>query len=285
MQLENEQSPVSWKSVWQQELFNILNFYQSYRSEHRLFFLRLLAFFFLVNALCYWLAVVASFPELLDDLIRMLKIQVIVALLGGLFDSLSFFITIGLIRRASRARSGIKFIGILLVDLIIAAVATAWVLLVVLVATWIVGPPDISALEVSIDENAVVIEELAKVDEEKISTELSPQEIENLMEQIEQAEPIAAAVEEQEMVEAEEAQLSEEEVENIKNIEVELRTSFYQDVLVSAVKNPLENFRYLLFGMIMGASTLLPTLFHIFMAWRSLFLLRRNSAALVEPEA
>ena len=259
----------TWKGVWQQELFNILSFYQTYKTKHPFFFLRLLAFFFLVNAACYWLAVFSSFPGLLSDPVRMFKIQLTVALLGGLFDSLSFFITIWLIQQASKAYNGLEFAGILSVDLIIAVIATAWVLLVVLLATWLVGPPDEASIQkasaLDLVQNEVPVEVMVEsVKNDELADVSNTIVVENTVE-----------VEKTEMTEVKAKVTAVEEMGAQEGEAVELRTSFYQDILVSAIKNPLDNFRYLLFGLIMGASTLLPTLFHLLMALRSLLLLRK----------
>jgi len=250
-----EHNMLYWRNVWQAELSNILSIYLSYKKHTRLFFLQILIFFFLVNALCYWLAVYLAFPELLQDLTRTFKIQLIVALMGGLFDSLSFFITIWLIRKASRAFNTLKFFGILSVDLIVAALATAWVLLVVLVATWLVNPENPLT---NTHPAPVVIEQPMEA-----VTLIPPASVEKIP--LEQTLPEQVLLEEHYPI-----VLSVDAAPRIK--QEGTRKTFYHDIMVSALNNPLENARYFLFAVIMGVSTLLPTLFHIVMGFRTLIL-------------
>ena len=67
------------------------------------------------------------------------KVQVPVALLGALFDSLSLYITILVIRRALISRSNLSYISHLSIDILIAIAATFWVLFVFSVSGWIVS--------------------------------------------------------------------------------------------------------------------------------------------------
>jgi hypothetical protein len=72
---------------------------------------------------------VTAFPELLigSSFIYYFKIQFPVGILGALFDSLSFFITILIIRKALESSTTMKYIGHLSIDFIIAVLATFWV--------------------------------------------------------------------------------------------------------------------------------------------------------------
>ena len=59
-----------------------------------------------------------------------IKLQIPVGLLGALFDSLSFFVTIWIIRRALASTKSIEYMFHLSLDFIIAILATLWVLFV-----------------------------------------------------------------------------------------------------------------------------------------------------------
>ena len=255
---ESQNNMLNWKNIWQRELVIILGVYQFFRNRNPLFFLYLLAFFFLVNSICYWLAIAASFPELINEqLLRMFKIQLPVALMGGLFDSLSFFVTIWLIRYASKASSGTKLVGILSLDLLIAAVATAWVLLVVIVSSWLIGPPELSAIEKS---RTNVMETPSLQKEKGTDKFLVDNSTKPSSKQIVKSQPMK----------------SKNIIVDELDAKTERNTSFYQNVLVDALRNPLGKLSYFIFGIIMGISTLLPTALHILMAFRSLLLPRKQ---------
>ena len=67
-----------------------------------------------------------AFPELMsgDDLVHYSKVQVPVAILGALFDSLSLYITLLVVRNALRSRSNFSYISHLSIDVLIAIAAT-----------------------------------------------------------------------------------------------------------------------------------------------------------------
>ena len=67
------------------------------------------------------------------------KVQFPVGFLGALFDSLSFFITINIIKRALRNKGNVAYIAHLSIDILIAILATLWVLFVFTISGWIVG--------------------------------------------------------------------------------------------------------------------------------------------------
>ena len=67
------------------------------------------------------------------------KVQFPVGILGALFDSLSFFVTIVIVRRALLTLSNKIYIAHLSIDLVIAVLATFWVILVFIVSGWTVS--------------------------------------------------------------------------------------------------------------------------------------------------
>ena len=127
--------------IWKSSLQTILNRYETYRGRIRYFFPRLFLFFIFINIACYWLAIATAFPEHLTGKYRFhfFKIQFPVGLLGALFDSLSFFITVFIVRKALRATSTIRYISHLSIDVVIAAAATAWVLFVFSISDWLIS--------------------------------------------------------------------------------------------------------------------------------------------------
>ena len=126
---------------WRKDLRKVLSFYESKRSQGDHFFLYLFLFFILVNITCYWLAMVSAFPSLVfgKTFSYYFKVQFPVGIFGALFDSLSFFITIFIIRRALLTINTKVYIAHLSIDLAIAVLATFWVLFVFIVSGWAVS--------------------------------------------------------------------------------------------------------------------------------------------------
>ena len=67
------------------------------------------------------------------------KLQIPVGFLGALFDSLSFFVTIWIIKRALVSQKTYEYIFHLSLDLVIALLATMWVLFVFTFGGWIIS--------------------------------------------------------------------------------------------------------------------------------------------------
>ena len=118
--------------VWKTSLAELLYFYEEKRPPLRVFFPVLFLFFIVLNAACYWLAMFTAYPTYMEtpEARQYLLLQVPVGVLGALFDSLSFFITVWIIRRALECRTTAEYVGHLSIDVIIAIVATCWVLFV-----------------------------------------------------------------------------------------------------------------------------------------------------------
>ncbi|MBN2406104.1 MAG: helix-turn-helix domain-containing protein [Elusimicrobia bacterium] len=128
-------------AVWKKSLRSLLLKYEGFRASHGNFLIMLFIFFLLLNIACYWLGVTTAFSELLrgDDRFYYFKVQLPVGFLGALFDTLSFFVTVYIIRRALKTKTALSYIGHLSIDLLIAVVATAWVLFVFWISGWIIG--------------------------------------------------------------------------------------------------------------------------------------------------
>lgn len=126
---------------WRRTLTLVLSYYESRRGPLGPFLARLFLFFTLLNAGCYWLGLVVAYPDKLvgDDRLHYVLLQFPVGLLGALFDTASFFITVELVRRALRAEKAWEYIAHLSVDLVIAVLATFWVLFVFAAAGWIMS--------------------------------------------------------------------------------------------------------------------------------------------------
>lgn len=128
-------------STWRASLSALLRVYDTRRGRLASFIPRLFAFFVLVNIACYWLGLLVAYPEKLGEPERLhyFSLQFPVGLLGAVFDAASFFATLWLVRRALRSRSALEYVGHLSFDIVIAAAATLWVLLVFSVSGWILS--------------------------------------------------------------------------------------------------------------------------------------------------
>ena len=146
-------------AIWKRSLQGILNYYDSKRGKLLDFFPKLFGFFIVINIACYWIALVTAYPENAfgPKWIEYYLMQFPVGVMGALFDSLSFLITIYIARRAVHTTSTLKYIAHLSVDLLIAIVATWWVLFVFTVSGWFVDLV-LSSPE-TISERAVIYEQ------------------------------------------------------------------------------------------------------------------------------
>jgi len=123
--------------IWKVSLERLLDFYDTHRGPLYIFFPLVFIFFVIVNIVFYWWAMVTAFPFLLNA--HYFKVQFPVGILGALFDSFSFFVTIYIIRRALRSSKSWEYIGHLSIDLVIAILATFWVVYVFSLSGWIIN--------------------------------------------------------------------------------------------------------------------------------------------------
>ena len=128
-------------AIWRDSLHTVLDYYERRRGSLITFFPLLFLFFVLLNMACYWLAIYTAFPIYMQTAERphYLMLQYPIGFLGALFDSLSFFITIWIIRRALAAKNSIEYVMHLSLDLVIAIIATFWVLFVFTTGGWFIS--------------------------------------------------------------------------------------------------------------------------------------------------
>jgi hypothetical protein len=131
-------------TTWKDYLKQLITFYEAKRGNIFTFYLFLFLSFVLINIGCYWWAMFTAFPELTRGSagIYYFKIQFPVGFLGALFDSLSFFVTIYIIRNALRTEKGMQYVAHLSLDLVIAVLATFWVLFVFSFSGWLIDLVD-----------------------------------------------------------------------------------------------------------------------------------------------
>ncbi len=148
-------------TIWKDSLNRLIVFYEAKRGSIFVFYPLLFLLFVLINIGCYWWAMFTAFPELTHGCagIHYFKIQFPVGFLGALFDSLSFFVTIFIIRHALRTEKGIQYVAHLSLDLVIAILATFWVLFVFSFSGWLINLMDAkplidAKLEVLAERNA-----------------------------------------------------------------------------------------------------------------------------------
>ena len=127
--------------LWREDLGQILRKFQTWRLNTKFYFLKVFIFFVFINDISYWFAIATAYPEIFsgDELDHYIKVQVPVAFLGALFDSLSLYVTLIVVRRALLSRSNISYISHLSIDVLIAIAATFWVLFVFSISGWIVS--------------------------------------------------------------------------------------------------------------------------------------------------
>jgi len=126
--------------IWKDSLRRLLEYYENHRGNSGSFFFKLFLFFLFVNLICYWFGIYTAFADYMvgANKIYYFKIQFPVGFLGGLFDSLSFFVTLFIIRHALLTKRASAYIAHLSLDLVIAVLATFWVLFVFSFSGWLV---------------------------------------------------------------------------------------------------------------------------------------------------
>ena len=136
-------------ALWQDSLRRLLVFYETKRGSLLTFFPKLFLFFIFLNISCYWLAMFTAFPDLIfgDAGSHYFMVQFPVGFLGALFDSMSFFITLFIIRSALQTQNLLKYISHLSLDFVIAVLATLWVVFVFSVSGWIITLYEVQLLK------------------------------------------------------------------------------------------------------------------------------------------
>ncbi len=126
---------------WRGSLGRLLRAYEARRGPLRRFVPRLFVAFVVLNASCYWLGLLGAYPEKVagPDRMHYVWLQFPVGVLGALFDTASFFVTIVIVRRALATRRALDYVGHLSIDAVIAVLATMWVLLVFSVSGWLLS--------------------------------------------------------------------------------------------------------------------------------------------------
>ena len=128
-------------AIWRESLRSLLVFYEAKRGNINGFFPKLFLFFVVINIACYWWAMFTAYPWLTRGAAgaQNFMIQFPVGILGALFDALSFFVTVFIIRLALRARRNWEYVAHLSLDLVIAILATFWVLFVFSFSGWLIN--------------------------------------------------------------------------------------------------------------------------------------------------
>lgn len=134
--------------IWKNSLQGLLYFYETRRGALFVFIPLLFLFFVLVNIFSYWWAMFTAFPFMIND--YYFKVQFPVGILGAIFDTASFFVTIYIIRRALHTQKVSEYVAHLSIDLIIALLATIWVVYVFTISGWLISlveaaPKDLAA--------------------------------------------------------------------------------------------------------------------------------------------
>ena len=109
--------------VWREDLAAMLGKFETWRIDTNFYFLKVFIFFVLINDLAYWFAIATAYSEIFateKELVYYSKVQFPVAILGALFDSLSLYVTLLVVRRALRSQSNMSYISHLSIDMLIA---------------------------------------------------------------------------------------------------------------------------------------------------------------------
>ncbi|MDA0369185.1 MAG: hypothetical protein O3C65_07490 [Proteobacteria bacterium] len=127
--------------LWRSRLSDLLVALEERKRRTRHFYLKVFLFFIALNVVCYWIAMISAFPDVAFGPERghYFWVQIPVGVLGAVFDALSLFVTLYMVRRALTTTSHVSYVAHLSVDIAIAALATLWVLFVFSFSGWLVS--------------------------------------------------------------------------------------------------------------------------------------------------
>lgn len=127
--------------LWRSRLSNLVAKLEERKRRTPFFYLRVFLFFIALNVICYWIAMVSAFPDVAfgPEREHYFWVQIPVGVLGAMFDGLSLFVTLYMVRRALTTTSNVSYVAHLSVDIAIAALATLWVLFVFSFSGWLVS--------------------------------------------------------------------------------------------------------------------------------------------------
>jgi hypothetical protein len=233
--------------IWRRRLAAVLAFYETKRIQVRGFWPKLFGLFVLLNIACYWLALLTAFSERLErhNAMRYVLMEFPVGFLGALFDVFSLVVTVLIVRRALRTVSELSYLAHLSVDLGIAVLATCWVLIVFSVSGWIV---DRLAPELAEQRRMVAV---APSETGRTAPALAPAPEPAPGSSMTTAAPPGPA---------------------ITTSLLTGRGRFYGQRLIDAITDPFapDNLRNIFFGLLIGASAMLPTLLHVVLSLTSI---------------
>lgn len=190
-------NPESTFYNWRLALSNLYEGYQKYRPKTTYLIISVFLFMVFLNIISYWFAMMTAFPDLVFNTqtgYHYFKVQFPVGIMSGFFDTISFFVTLMIIKHALQSNTNFKFVAHLSVDFLIGILSSFYVLLIFHLSPWII----------------------------------------TLMEGVSE--------------------------------ELTQRNFLMQERVVSALNSPFDNWRNIYFGLIMGASAMLPTFVHLYMA-------------------
>jgi len=234
--------------AWRDRHAGLIRAYEDFRGRTNAFWRKLFLIFFFLNIVSYQTAIMTAFPERAfgDEWLRYALIQIPVGLLGAIFDCASFVVTVAIIRHAIKTRSKLVYIGHVAMDILIAVLATGWVLIVFSISTALVdfvvdAPPVATAAPPSVAR---------VVDPDAASRKL-------IAPPVTAAGPVAASS-------------TPGTIGRARFIAD--RSKGYGRRFSTAITDPFsaDNLKNIYFGVVMGGSAMLPSLVHLYAGLASL---------------
>ena len=282
--MDETANPDSVIGEWQSRLRHLIGIYQDYRGRTRRFWRYLFIAFFLLNCISYQFAIMTAFPDRAFgvDWLRYVLIMFPVALFGALFDCVSFVLTVAIMRHAIRIKAKLVYLGHVVADIIIATLATGWVLIVFSVSTvlvdFIIGPP--------VAVPAVVSQPVTQTTAPATTAALvAPPVVQPVKPPAEPA-PVTPPTEPAPVTQPAPAVTppSDASIDHVRFMAD--RADGYRQRVSGALRDPFsgQNFRNIYFGVVMGVSAMLPSLLHLIVGLAALFtvifrMLSRRKAA------
>lgn len=251
---------------WRNALQWVVTKYDHLKETRRYFHLKLFSVLFVVNTVCYWVAMSTAFPEFTfgERWLHYFKMQLPVGIFAALFELISVYITLFLMRHALRAATTRKYLGHLFLDVsadfVIGFAAAIWVIFSFTFSSWLVayttrvatGQPIIQQRQVAAQPSMQQKKRKPKMTWEKWQT---------------------LSEEKQQAWIQRRKEIKKRRLAKLRGTARDLagKRDYAVHVFVNSLQYPYKNWRNFYFGAVLGATELLPSLFHFFFGFRALF--------------
>ena len=157
--------PGSGFAIWREALEKVHAWFERQRAGQPLMFdVKAYGVFFAINLVCFWWALMTAYPHYIVSQAKLVEyslMSVPVALMGAMFDIVSLRVTLWAVDRALKSKRQTTYLAFLSIDLLIAMLATLWVVFAFVVSGWLVA--SVLPIQETLSDRAALYQERAWV--------------------------------------------------------------------------------------------------------------------------